>query len=134
MATSRYRNFRTVKSFPTDKRRLETFPSLSMRWSGDLTALWFQFPEGYFYTLEVFNLNKYPYYPIHLYRVARWIKQLYKNGRKLSNLPLKLLFSYLKWIISYRSCIFLLYLKAYNNKYAFNNVFTCFENIISLAN
>ena len=36
MATSRYRNFRTVKSFPTDKRRLETFPSISMN---DLSTL-----------------------------------------------------------------------------------------------
>ena len=30
MATSRYKNFREVKSFPTDPRRLETFPSMSM--------------------------------------------------------------------------------------------------------
>ena len=30
MTTSRYKNFRAVKSFPTDKRRLETFPSISM--------------------------------------------------------------------------------------------------------
>ena len=30
MATSRYKNFRAVKSFPTDPRRLETFPSISM--------------------------------------------------------------------------------------------------------
>ena len=30
MATSRYKNFRVVKSFPTDPRRLETFPSIKM--------------------------------------------------------------------------------------------------------
>ena len=30
MATSRYKNFRVVKSFPADPRRLETFPSISM--------------------------------------------------------------------------------------------------------
>ena len=30
MATSRYKNFRKVKSFPSDPRRLETFPSISM--------------------------------------------------------------------------------------------------------
>ena len=30
MAVSRYRNFRQVKSFTTDPRRLETFPSISM--------------------------------------------------------------------------------------------------------
>ena len=30
MAVSRYRNFRQVKSFPRDPRRLETFPSISM--------------------------------------------------------------------------------------------------------
>ena len=29
MATSRYKNFRAVKSFPSDPRRLETFPSIS---------------------------------------------------------------------------------------------------------
>ena len=36
MATSRYKNFRAVKSFPTDPRRLETFPSISM---GDLSSI-----------------------------------------------------------------------------------------------
>ena len=36
MATSRYKNFRAVKSFPTDPRRLETFPSISMN---DLSTL-----------------------------------------------------------------------------------------------
>ena len=36
MATSRYKNFRPVKSFPTDPRRLETFPSISM---GDLSSI-----------------------------------------------------------------------------------------------
>ena len=30
MATSRYKNFRAVKSFSSDKERLETFPSISM--------------------------------------------------------------------------------------------------------
>ena len=30
MAVSRYKNFRQVKSFPSDQRRLETFPSISM--------------------------------------------------------------------------------------------------------
>ena len=30
MATSRYKNFRAVKSFANDPRRLETFPSISM--------------------------------------------------------------------------------------------------------
>ena len=30
MAVSRYKNFRQVKSFPTDPRRLETFPSIGM--------------------------------------------------------------------------------------------------------
>ena len=30
MATSRYRNFKQVKSFVKDPRRLETFPSISM--------------------------------------------------------------------------------------------------------
>ena len=30
MAVSRYRNFRRVKSFPRDPRRLESFPSISM--------------------------------------------------------------------------------------------------------
>ena len=30
MAVSRYANFRRVKSFPSDRRRLETFPSISM--------------------------------------------------------------------------------------------------------
>ena len=36
MATSRYKNFRAVKSSPTDPRRLETFPSISMN---DLSTL-----------------------------------------------------------------------------------------------
>ena len=30
MATSRYKNFRAVKSFANDPRRLETFPSIRM--------------------------------------------------------------------------------------------------------
>ena len=30
MATSRYKNFRPIKSFTNDPRRLETFPSINM--------------------------------------------------------------------------------------------------------